>query len=136
MRRYRLLGLSLLAWFAVWAFWLIVTRDFHPTLDHALVVTTSLIVAYAIAAYIHHLVLIPKLRVKGFQARYLGVLIVMMLLLNAIALAILRTAYIAWSGPDPDPNGVYKHYLIDLFGMAVHLVIAALLVRVARKFSR
>ena len=31
-------------------------------------------------------------------------------------------------GPDADPNGAYKHFAIDLFGMAVHLGVAALVV--------
>jgi hypothetical protein len=126
--RPRLLSLSLLAWIGVWVFWLLATRDFHPTLDHALVVTTSLITAYAMAAYIQHLLLIPWFWNTGYRWRYWLSLVGTMMVLTAIALAILRAAYFAWSGPDPDPYGVYKHFLIDLFGMAVHLVAAALVV--------
>jgi hypothetical protein len=53
--------------------------------------------------------------------------------LTAAALAVIRTAYAAWWGPDPDPHGAYKHYAIDLFGMALHVLAAAVTVAVCRR---
>ena len=50
---------SLMAWLAVCAFWFFATRSFHPSLALAVIVTTSLIVAYGAAAYINHLILVP-----------------------------------------------------------------------------
>jgi hypothetical protein len=38
-------------------------------------------------------------------------------------------------GPDPDPNGAYKHFAIDLFGMVVHSVVAARVVTLAKKIG-
>ena len=43
-------------------------------------------------------------------------------------LAVIRVSYTKMWGPDADPNGAYKHFAIDLFGMAVHLGVAALVV--------
>lgn len=57
-----------------------------------------------------------------------------MLLLNAAALTVIRVSYFHLWGPDADPNGSIKHFAIDLFGMVVHLVLAALVVRGWRRF--
>lgn len=129
MFRFRGLALSLAAWSIVWVFWLMTTRDFHPTLALALVATTSLITAYASAAYINHLVLIPLLLSKGLHWQYAVWLAATMAVLTAIALAVIRVTYNSWWGSDADPFGIYKHYAIDLFGMAVHLLAAAATVK-------
>jgi multisubunit Na+/H+ antiporter MnhE subunit len=129
LSRNQLLMLSLLVWVGVWVVWLTVTRDFHPTLPLALVVTTSLVVAYAVAVYVNHLVLLPRLRLGRHRGKYIVSLAVTMVSLTAIALAVIRVTYFAELGPDPDPNGLYKHYIIDLFGMAIHLGVAAWLMK-------
>lgn len=136
MQRSLMLGLSIVAWVCVWAFWLVVTRNFHPSLAHGVVVTTSLVTAYAAAAYVNHLVLVPRLWLAGFRWRYIAWLVGTMTLLTGIALAVIRAAYFTWTGPDSDPYGVYKHYAIDLFGMAVHLSVAALVVWVAGRYQK
>lgn len=55
---------------------------------------------------------------------------------TAIALAIIRLSYFNLFGPDADPNGVYKHFAIDFFGMVVHVAVAALLVWFKRSMGR
>ena len=134
MNRSSSIVVSLLAWAGVWAFWLIVTRDFHPTWALALVVTTSLIIAYATAAYLNHLVLIPRLWSKGRRGQYVLALLLTMVFLNAVALTVIRVAYTQWWGTDPDPYGIPRHFTIDLFGMAVHLTLAAVIVALWRRF--
>jgi hypothetical protein len=125
MRSGRLVWLSVLAWLGVWLFWLVTTRGFHPTFTLAVIVTTSLIGVYAAAAYVNHLILIPRFWRTGHLGRYTAWLVVMMLLLTAAALSVIRMSYAQLWGLDPDKDGVYKHFAIDLFGMAVHLVAAA-----------
>lgn len=98
----------------------------------AVVVTTSLVVAYAAAAYINHLILIPRLWATDRRWQYSMWLVATAAVLTAAALAVIRTAYFERWGPDADSNGVYKHYAIDLFGMAVHLLAAAGVVVVVR----
>jgi membrane-bound metal-dependent hydrolase YbcI (DUF457 family) len=119
---------SFLAWIVVWVFWLVTTRDYHPTWSLALIVTTSLMLAYAVAAYINHLILLPRLRSGRSKLGYMLSLAAVMVILTATALAVIRMSYSALWGPDPDSNGAYKHFGIDLFGMAVHLVVAAIVV--------
>lgn len=93
------------AWSGVWVFWLVVTRNAHPTIAHALVVTTSLVVAYAVASALNQFVFIPRHWTTS-RAVYWMWLLGTMLVLTGVALAIIRAAYFAWSGPDADPFGV------------------------------
>jgi hypothetical protein len=133
--RFRALVISLLAWLFVWAFWLVMTRHFHPTSVLALIVTSCLVAAYAAAAYINHLIMLPRLWPQH-RLRYACWLGATMVALTGIALTIIRVSYAQLWGPDADQNGAYKHFAIDLFGMAVHLAAAALVVRAARLYGR
>jgi hypothetical protein len=113
---------------ALGVFWFIVTRGFHPTRALAILVTASLIGAYASAAYINHLVLVPRFVKAGRYRQYATWLLVTMAVLTAVALAVIRISYVRAGFPDPDPNGLYKHYGIDFFGMLVHVALAAAVV--------
>ena len=119
--------LALLAWAGLWAFWLLATRSFHPTFTLAVIVTTSLVVAYALAAYVNHMILVPRFW-PASRGRYAAWLTATIVGLTAAALAVIRIAYTRALGPDPDPYGLYRHLAIDLFGMAVHLAAAAAVV--------
>ena len=59
MSRSSAIGWSVVAWVGVGVFWFFATRGFHPTRALAVVVTVSLVTAYAVASYVNHLVLIP-----------------------------------------------------------------------------
>jgi len=124
---------SLLAWVGVWAFWLAVTRDFHPTRTLAWIVTTALVSAFAAASYLNHLVLAPRYWGPGRRVWYGLTLLGTMVGLTAAALAVIRLSYSRLWGPDPDPNGAIKHFVIDLFGMSVHVAAAAGVVRLFRR---
>ena len=128
MSRQVAVSFSVLAWIAVAAFWLLVTRSAHPTWTLAFIVTGSLITAYAGAAYVNHLLLIPRLLAARRFAAYWVALLGTMIALTGLALAVIRISYERAFGPDADPNGVYKHFGIDFFGMAVHLLVAAAVV--------
>jgi hypothetical protein len=136
LSRPRLLAASLLGWVGVCVFWLALTHDFHPTFPLAVIVTTSLVTAYAVAAYVNHLVLVPRLWSADHRWRYATWLAITMALLTAGALAIIRVSYLALWGPDADPYGAYKHYAIDLFGMAVHVSVAAAVVWMVGRYRQ
>ncbi|MFO1064865.1 MAG: hypothetical protein U0892_13450 [Pirellulales bacterium] len=116
------------SWFAVWTIWLYLTASFHPTFSLALIVTTSLIAAYAAAVACNHWLLLPRLSANGNAIQYALSLAITMAGLTATALTVIRISYLLHVGPDADPYGVYKHYLIDLFGMAVHVAVAAIII--------
>jgi hypothetical protein len=111
---------------------LVATRRSHPSLSLAVIVTTALVAAYAAAAYVNHFALIPRLWRPGNRAGYVVALTVMMVALTAMALAVIRVAYLRLAGPDPDPRGVYKHFAIDLCGMGLHLVAVAAILGVIK----
>jgi hypothetical protein len=127
---------SLAAWLAVGVFWLTLTHSFHPTWTLAVITTSALVVAYATAFYINHLLLIPKYWRMGRYGVYLAALVATMAALTAAALAVIRTCYFAALGPDPDPNGLYVHYAIDFIGMSAHLLFAASIVWLVGKIYR
>lgn len=112
---------SLLAWGGVWVFWLATTHTYHPTFALAVIVTTSLVTAYAAAAHVNQLILLPRHWRAGRRWTYAGWLAATMCLLTAAALVIIRISYRTMWGPDTDPWGAVKHFLIDLLGMAVHV---------------
>lgn len=135
MARRPALAAAGLAWVGVWAFWLAATHDYHPTFPLALIVTTSLVVAYAAAAFVNHLVLVPRLWATGRRGGYAAALAATMVGLTAAALVVIRASYHELWGLDADPNGAAKHFAIDLFGMAVHLLAAAAVVAGVRRFG-
>ena len=120
--------MSLVAWLAVGVFWLIATRSFHPTWMLAVTTTSALVGAYASAAYLNHLGLIPRYLDLERYWTYALMLLATMLGLTGLALSVIRISYLRVVGPDSDPNGLYKHFGIDLFGMAVHLALATAVV--------
>ena len=128
MTRTQGIGFSSIAWIAVGTFWLVTTRNYHPTWQLAGVVTVSLISVYAAAAYLNHLVLIPNYWRAGRYGMYLAALLAIMVLGTGLALAVIRVCYVQAFGPDSDPNGVYFHFGIDFLGMAAHLLGAAAVV--------
>lgn len=53
--------------------------------------------------------------------------------LTAAALTLIRVSYSRALGPDPEPNGLFKHYAIDFFGMAVHVAAAAAITKISAR---
>ena len=131
----RAVGLAHLAWVGVGLFWFATTRHYHPTPALAVIVTVSLVGAFAAAADVHHLVLIPRYWRTRRYAAYSGLLLATMAAVTAAALAVIRASYLRLHGPDADPYGVYKHFAIDLFGTAVHVAVAAGVVWAWRRLS-
>ena len=129
------IGWSLLAWLAVGAFWLLTTRNFHPTWALALITTGSLVTAYALASYANHLLLIPRYLHAGFLWKYLAALLGVMVVLTGLALTVLRISYIRALGPN-SVRSLEVDFGIDLLGMGVHLAGAAGVVWAVGEFAR
>lgn len=127
--------LSLLAWVAVGVAWLAITRGFHATDQLAAIATASLVTAYAAAAYLNHLLLIPRYWRTDQRVKYAFVLLAVMLTLTAIALAVLRTFYIRAVGAAA-VNRLEVDFALDFIGMVVHVGAAAAVVHVFRKVTK
>jgi hypothetical protein len=126
-------GLSLVAWVVVGVFWFVVTRGYHPAVELAVIVTVALMLASALAAYVNHLVLLPRYWKAGRRSRYAGALFGTVAILTAAALAVIRVSYFRMHGADADPYGAYKHYVIDFFGVSAHVAAAAGVVWAVRR---
>lgn len=134
MNRSRTIGLSMLGWLTVGLFWLVVTRNYHPTWTLATIATSSLVSAYAVAAYVHHRYLIPKYWQADRVAMHVVLLVTAMIFLTGFALAIIRFSYLHAFGPYPVDDW-YIDYAIDFFGMAVHLVMAVVVVALCKRYA-
>lgn len=132
MTRPQAIGWSVIAWAAVWAFWLATTRAFHANWPLAIIATTALIGAYAAAAYVNQLVLVPRFLRRGRLIEYTGWLMFIMLLLSALALGVIRMFYVQILGPFP-VKPWYIDYGLDFTGMIVHVSSAALVVWFVRR---
>ena len=117
-----------LVWVAVGLFWFFTTRDFHPTTELAVIVTTALVAAFAVAVDVNHLVLVARYWRTQRYGAYAALLLATMAAVTAVALTVIRVSYFHLHGPDADPNGMCKHFAIDLFGTAVHVAAAAVAV--------
>lgn len=116
----------------VGVFWYFTTLHFHP---HArIAVTIALTFAYATAVYLNHLVFIPHYWRAHRWPAYWGSLLMTMIALTTIAVTIIRVIYIRALGPDPNPNGLYVHFAIDFAGMVGHVLAAACVVWLWRRF--
>ena len=111
--------------------WLWLTRNFHASTRLAVIATSSLVTAYATAAYLNHLLLIPRYWRTGQRVKYALALLASMLTLTAIALAVLRTFYIRAVG-EAAVNRLEVDFALDFVGMLVHVAAAALVVRLLR----
>ncbi|MGE3640664.1 MAG: hypothetical protein AB7G28_19065 [Pirellulales bacterium] len=118
---------SVVAWIGVWAFWLATTRSFHANWTLATIATTAMVVCFATAAYLNHLVLVPRFwRTRQYTA-YVESLLLAMLGLTGVALAVIRLFYTVVFGPFP-VKPWYVDYGLDFTGMVVHVAAAAAIV--------
>ena len=100
-----------------------------------MIVTTALVIAFAIAVDVNRLVLIPRYWRSRRYGAYGALLLATMAAVTAAALTVIRDSYFHLHGPDADPNGMYKHFAIDLFGTAVHVAAAAGAVWIWRRIA-
>ena len=126
--------LSLLAWLIVGLFWLLTTREYHPSWRLALVATGSLVVAYAAASYVNHLVLVSRYLQRGYRSRYAVTLLSVMVGLTLLAMAVLKTIYFQAMGVDL-MNSFWVDFGLDLFGMIVHVIGAAVIVVISNAIA-
>ena len=126
--------LSLLAWIAVGLFWLVTTRDFHPTWPLAIVATGSLLTCYAAASYVNLLILVPRYLRGGRAGIYAAALAGVMVVFTAMAIVVLRTYYIHVIGAG-SVHSLELDFALDFFGMVVHVTGAAGVVWIASRWA-
>lgn len=115
-------------WLGVLFFWLVATRQYHPTLAIAVSATTVLVLASALAVYINSLFLLPKFARRHLWWRYAATLAAAIIVLDLIAVPAIQSIYDLLWHPDPLRFGFWFNLMSDGFIIALHVAIATGLV--------
>jgi hypothetical protein len=128
--------LHIAVWLGVFVFWLVVTRQHHPTLVIAVAATSVLVTSFILAVYANSLFLIPRFAKQRLWLRYVIALLVTVALLDLAAVVLIQFIYDLLWGPDPQRYGFWFNMASDGFGIAVHLVAAMAVMWVAKLLRR
>ena len=129
---FRRITLHLAVWWAVFLFWLVVTRQYHPTLIIAVSVTIILVSSFVLAVYVNSLFLVPRFARQRRWLRYLLSVLATILVLDLGAVLLIQFIYDKLWGADPLRYGFWFNLATDGFGIAVHVVAAMVMMWVAR----
>ncbi len=133
---FRRITLQIAVWLGVFTFWLLATRQFHPTLHIAIVATAVLVSVSAIAVYMNGLLLLPKFAYRRLWWQYLVSLSAVVIILDLIAVQLIQTIYDWLWKPDPLRFGFWFNTLSDGFIIIIHLVIAMGIIEGTKLFRR
>lgn len=118
-------------WSAVFLFWLLVTRQHHPSLTIAVSATAILVSTFALAVYANSFFLLPRFAQQRLWLRYGISVLATIAVLDLVAVLLIQFFYDRLWGADPLRYGFWFNMATDGFGIAVHLIAAMLLMRVA-----
>lgn len=114
-----------LAWLALWCFWVVASRHNHPNWTLNGIATALLVATFALAVYANHLVLIPRLLRRGRILAYLSGLAIVAILLALACTLLIGLVYDLLWGPDPRRFGFGVNFAAELTGVALHLAVVA-----------
>jgi hypothetical protein len=133
---FRRIALHLAVWSGVFLFWLLVTRQHHPTLTIAASATAVLVSSFALAVYANSLFLLPMFAQRRLWLRYVISLVATIAVLDLGAVLLIQFIYDRLWGADPLRYGFWFNMASDGFGIAVHLVAAIVMMWFARFLRR
>ena len=128
--------LHLAVWLGVFAFWLSVTRQYHPTPALAVLATAVLVSASALAVYVNSLLLLPRFARRHLWWQYAAALLATVTVLDLLAVLLIQFLYDWLWGPDPQRFGFWFNVLSDGSIIVVHVVVAMLVMWVAKFLGR
>lgn len=114
-------------WLQVFYWWLLITRDFHPTWTVAACATAILVGASAAAVYLNALVLRPRL--SGRLWVYVVSVCAAVLALDLAAVLSIGAVYDWLWRPDPRRFGFWFNLLSDGVIINLHLLVSVWLAR-------
>jgi hypothetical protein len=129
-------ALQVAAWSGVFVFWLLVTRQHHPTLTIAVSVTAVLVTSFVLAVYANSLFLLPGFARQRLWLRYVISLLATIAVIDLVAVLLIQLIYDRLWGADPLRYGFWFNMASDGFGIAVHVAAAMLVMWVARFLRR
>ena len=111
-------------WSGVFIFWLVTTRNHHPTLTIALSATAVLVAAFALAVYINGLFLLPRFARRRLWLQYGVSLLVTIIILDLAAVLLIQFIYDYLWGPDPLRYGFWFNVASEGVLIIIHLAAA------------
>lgn len=136
MMSFRRIALHVAVWSGVFVFWLLVTRQHHPTLTIAASATAVLVSSFALAVYTNSLLLLPRFAQRRFWLRYGISLLATIAVIDLAAVLLVQFIYDRLWGADPLRYGFWFNMASDGFGIAVHVVVAMVVMWVAGYLRR
>ena len=132
------IALHVAAWVALFAFWLFVTRGYHPTPLIGALATTLLVAAFAGAVYTNSYLLLPRFAGRGLWVRYSLWLIALVAVLDVAVVLAIRGVYDLLWGPDPRRFGFWSNFATDGVGILAHIIGGLVVLNVlgGRRFGR
>ena len=130
------MALHLAVWLGVFAFWLLVTRQYHPTPALAVLATAVLVSASALAVYVNNLLLLPRFARRHLWWQYAAALLATVAILDLLAVPLIQFLYDWLWGPDPRRFGFWFNVLSDGSIIVVHVVVATLVMWIAKFLGR
>jgi uncharacterized membrane protein len=128
--------LHLALWLGVFTFWLLVTRQHHPTWTVALLATAVLVSTFALAVYVNSLWLVPEFAGRRLWLRYLLSLVAVIIVFDLIAVLSIQLIYDCLGVPREGRYGFWFNMASDGAGIIVHVVVAMGLIWIARHLRK
>jgi hypothetical protein len=122
-------ALNIILWTVIFAFWLFVSRAYHPTLLIAVSATGVLVAVSATAVYLNHLVLLPRYAKHHSLARYFAQLIIAIALPAILAVLMIQVIYDYLWGPDPNRFGFWQNVAYEIIFISIHVIIAMVVIK-------
>jgi hypothetical protein len=123
-------------WLGVFAFWLFVTRDHHPTLMVAASATAALVSAFALAVYVNSLYLRPRFAKRRLWLRYVATLLATVAVLDLIAVLLIQLLYDLAGVPREVRYGFRFNMASDGAGIILHVAAAMCVMWVVKQLRR
>jgi hypothetical protein len=111
-------------WSGVFTFWLLATRNHHPTLTIAILATAVLVTAFALAVYLNGLFLLPRFARRRLWLQYVVALLVTIIVLDLAAVLLIQFIYDHLWGPDPLRYGFWFNVASEGVLIIIHLAAA------------
>jgi hypothetical protein len=133
---FRRVILHVAIWLGVFIFFLLATRQYHPTLAIAVSATMVLVTVSALAVYLNSLFLLPGFARRRSRGQYTVLLLTTVIVLDLIAVLTIQAIYDLLWRPDPMRFGFWFNVMSDGFIILAHLLIATAIMWIAKLLRR
>ena len=124
---------QIIVWLGIFVFWLLSTRQYHPTFLIAIIATAILISTSALGVYLNRYLLQSRFSQRRSWMNYGISLIVGIAALDLLAVISIQTMYDQLWGPDPNRFGFWFNMASDGFIITLHIILERGIVWIAER---